>query len=100
MRRMIVLFLAIISIVFCFTGCSDDPGLGGTKDYTATTRGRLKAVPNQNDLYYDTDTRIVYIAFNEYMGNAGYGYMSPYYASNGFPYVYNPTTQHLEQING
>lgn len=50
------------------------------------------------DLYYDTNTKIVYILFNEGAGNAGYGYMSPYYAPNGMPYVYNVQTNSLKEI--
>ena len=50
------------------------------------------------DLYYDTNTKIVYILFNECAGYFGYGYMSPYYAPNGMPYVYNVQTNSLEEI--
>ena len=50
------------------------------------------------DLYYDTNTKIVYILFNECAGFSGYGYMSPYYALNGMPYVYNVQTNSLEEI--
>ena len=46
------------------------------------------------DLYYDTNTKIVYILFNEWAN----GYMSPYYAPNGMPYVYNVETNSLEEI--
>ena len=46
------------------------------------------------DLYYDTNTKIVYILFNEWAN----GYMSPYYAPNGRPYVYNVETNSIEEI--
>ena len=31
-------------------------------------------------------------------GFSGYGYMSPYYAPNGMPYVYNVETNSIEEI--
>ena len=36
--------------------------------------------------------------FNEGAGNAGYGYMAPYYAPNGIPYVYKVQTNSIEEI--
>lgn len=46
-------------------------------------------------LSYDSATRIVYI-FNK--NNYGSSY-TPYYATNGLPYKYNPETNTLEEIN-
>ena len=84
----------VICMLFCLSGC-----VSGAKNYSKHTNNRLLKVPNQHDLYYDANTKIVYIIFNEFSGSVGYGYMSPYYADNGFPYVYNATSGTLEEIN-
>lgn len=94
MKKFITILIAIC-LMFCLVGCTVE----GSKNYADRTNGRLIPVPTHQDLYYDTNTNIVYIVFNEYSGNCGYGYMSPYYADNGMPYIYNKTTQTLEEIN-
>lgn len=96
MKKFITILIAIC-LMFCLVGCSAP--VAGSKNYTKSTNNRLIQVPNQQDLYYDVNTNIVYIIFNESLGNSGYGYMSPYYADNGMPYIYNKTTQALEEIN-
>lgn len=91
-KKFIVLFLAAIIAVFSVGCTNEDP-----KNYTNLTAGRLIQT-TMSDLYYDANTKIVYIMFNEYVGYYGYGYMSPYYAPNGLPYIYNPQTNELEEI--
>ena len=95
MRNKIIVLILTVVLVFCLAGCSGTDA--GSKDYTTRTNGRLQPTIMQ-DLYYDTNTKIVYILFNEYAGYSGYGYMSPYYASNGMPYVYNLQTNSIEEI--
>lgn len=94
MRNKIIVLILTVVLVFCLTGCGVDTG---SKDYSKNTSGRLQSTGMQ-DLYYDTNTKIVYILFNEWAGYQGYGYMSPYYAPNGMPYVYNVETNSLEEI--
>lgn len=84
MRNKIITLILIVFLIFWMVGCT----FTGSKDYVERTNGRLQSTMMQN-LYYDTNTKIVYILFNECAGNSGYGYMSPYYAPNGMPYVYN-----------
>lgn len=91
-KKFIVLFLVAI-ITVSLVGCTSE----GSKDYTNRTSGRLIQT-TMSDLYYDANTKIVYIMFNECAGYSGYGYMSPYYAPNGLPYMYNPQTNELEEI--
>ena len=93
MRNKIIVLILTIFLVFCLAGCTS----AGSKDYTTRSNGTLQPTRMQ-DLYYDTNTKIVYILFNECAGYSGYGYMSPYYAPNGMPYVYNIQTNSLEEI--
>ena len=91
MRNKIIALILTVVLVLCLSGCSGTDA--GSKDYTKRTGGRLQPTMMQ-DLYYDTNTKIVYILFNEWAA----GYMSPYYAPNGMPYVYNVETNSLEEI--
>lgn len=92
--KKILALIVIVCMVFCLCGCSR-----GSKNYNKTTTGRLIPIVGQSDLYYDANTKVVYILFNECAGYTGYGYMSPYYADNGLPYVYNVESNTLEKIN-
>lgn len=55
-------------------------------------------IEGHDNLYYDPQEEIVYVIFSEMSGYKGYGYMSPYYASNGRPYGYDPHTGELVKI--
>lgn len=88
-----IALLIALCIALCCTGCT----FSGSKNYTSTTNSRLIEIANTTDLYYDANTKVVYIIFNEFTGDAGYGYMSPYYADNGLPYLYNTETNSLEE---
>ncbi len=94
MKKFITILITIC-LMLCFAGCTVE----GSKNYSERTNNRLIAVPTQQDLYYDINTKVVYIVFNEFAGETGYGYMSPYYASNGEVYLYNVETGALEEIN-
>lgn len=96
MRNKIIALILTVFLVFCLAGCCSATS-AGSKDYTIRTNGKLQPTMMQ-DLYYDTNTKIVYILFNECEGYSGYGYMSPYYAPNGMPYVYNVQANSLEEI--
>ncbi len=75
------LAILILIITFVCTGCA----MEGSESYERHTNLKETGIEN---LYYDLNTKIVYMLFNEYTGNAGYGYMSPYYAENGKPYIW------------
>lgn len=89
MRKKHPIIFAVITafvvtlLIFSLSGCA----MKGVKNYEANT-WRLSPVPNEQDLYYDTSTNVVYFIFNEGFGNRGFGYMSAYYAPNGLPYLY------------
>ena len=86
----------MLGLVLCISLCACKP-VAGSKNYE-TTSG-LVEITGQKNLYYDSNTKIVYFMFNEYLGNQGYGYMSPYYAPNGFPYRYDANNQTLIEID-
>lgn len=88
----------LIATVFCISLCACSTPTAGSKNYE-TTSG-LISITGQENLYYDSNTKIVYLVFNEYLGNQGYGYMSPYYAPNGLPYRYDANNQTLIEIDG
>lgn len=80
------IFLLSLLLVVFMTGCNNSKGI---KNYEETTNNILCQIPGDDYLYYDKNTNIVYIIFNENgTGYSSYGYMSPYYASNGKPYKY------------
>lgn len=91
MKKKIVIL--ILMICFLISGCSAE----GSKNYTSHTG--LMQVSGRENQYYDPETQIVYILFNEYSGYIGYGYMSAYYAPNGLPYRYDPLSNELMEIN-
>lgn len=97
MKKVIWFFLAI-----CFICCLSSCTYAGMKDYSETTNNRFIEVVGQDDLYYDANTKVVYVIWNEWniINDTGYGYMSPYYSSNGLPYSYNVETGYLEEIGG
>lgn len=93
MKKIIAIVLTLL-LCLTLTSCSTSEG---PKDYEQHTN--LVAVTGRDNLYYDPDTKIVYMIFNEGMGNTGFGYMSPYYADNGLPYLYDANSQTLVKIS-
>ena len=91
--KTIICLVALTISLLCLAGCAST----GSKDYIKNTNGRLRP-PAMQDLYYDTNTKIVYILFNECTGYSRRGYMSPYYAPNGIPYTYDESTNTLKEI--
>lgn len=88
--------LCIILALTCFglSGCT----YKGVKNYTDTTSNRLQPIETESDLYYDKDTKIVYMIFNEFIGNTGYGYMSPYYSGKGRLYRYDIESKKIVEL--
>ena len=94
MKKIFILLLSLM-LIFSFAGCGPTV-VEGSKNYENHTS--LISIPSQENLYYDFNTKIVYIIFNELSGNLGYGYMSAYYAPNGLPYIYDTETNTLIEI--
>lgn len=84
----------VLGLILCFgmTGCTSE----GSKNYD--NHSKLILIEGENDLYYYSTTHIVYIVFNEYSGNSGYGYMSPYYSENGKLCIYDTNTKQIVEI--
>lgn len=93
MKRFVLVFLIVC--MMCFqSGCVQS----NDENMVSTTNGRFMQVQNEQDLYYDIDTKIVYVMFIRSEGRqSATGYMSPYYANNGLPYIYNTETNSLEE---
>lgn len=73
-------------IIFTCSGCSVI-NVGEESGFVFGNQ-RLVQIQGEDDLYFDTNTKVVYIVCNEHIGNFGYGYMSEYIAPNGLPYKY------------
>lgn len=73
-------------IIFTCSGCSVI-NVGEESGFVFGNQ-RLVQIQGEDDLFFDTNTKIVYIAYHEYNFNQGYGYMSAYIAPNGLPYKY------------
>lgn len=93
MKKIIVPIVALI-LCCCLWACTDTRQSNQSEDFSG-----LVSIVGRNCLYYDQNTKIVYIMFRERGGYDGYGYMSPYYAPNGLPYIYDINSQSLIEIN-
>lgn len=95
-KRLFAIVLVCIVLLF-LVGCStSEPiqvNVSNSKDLSSNQFGTFININNQ--LKYDSATRIVYI-YN--LNGYGSSY-TPYYAPNGFPYKYNPETNTFEEIN-
>lgn len=94
MKKKFLVFALLAVLLMGLVACTSK----GTKGYESNTG--LIAIPGASDLYYDSQTKVVYFVFNECShGQYGYGYMSAYYAPNGLPYLYDPFNQELVEIS-
>ena len=89
-------FLMLIAVfILCISLCSCTQ-----EEINFKTNAGFIAITGEDNLFYDGDTKIVYIVYRERAGNGGYGFMSPYYAPNGLPYRYDANNQTLIEIDG
>ena len=98
-KRIISILSVLLLLTLCLsmTGCELSPVSAGGKCYSA--HSKLISIEGEDDLYYYSTTRIVYIVFNEYETRAGYGYMSPYYSENGKLCIYDCNTKQIVELN-
>ena len=90
MKRLVTIILVFL-LCINLAGCAPE---AGPKNYSQNTS--LIKIENKNDLYFDPDTKVVYFIFSESLNYGGYGYMSPYYAANGLPYLYDANSQSVQ----
>lgn len=97
---------AVFLVVISLTGCApSEPDLVpvnvNATNQTNTTRqvlGKEALIELGSGLYYDSVTGIVYW-WNGYLDGLRYDTTpTPYYATNGYPYRYNPETNTFEEI--
>lgn len=91
MKKKILATCSAILIFISLASCA-----AGSNNYASTAS--LIKVPNQENLYYHINTGVVYIVFNEYIADKGYGYMSPYYSENGNLYRYDLSENKMVEI--
>lgn len=104
-KRFVILMVCLGIAALCMSGCSEEtdrssPVSVGQNEHAGGEKlnigiDTLKEIGD--GLYYDVNTNIVY-----WWNGIFFGYPSttptPYYASNGLPYKYNPETNVLEEI--
>ena len=103
MKRLLVILVATVMIGL--TACGDNDvelvsvNVEGMQTIQPQTPIGIKAlVEIGNNLWYDQSTRIVYFWNGILVGYRSDTTPSPYYASNGLPYLYNPVTNAFELI--
>ena len=103
MRRKIIVGLVSCVLVFSLTGCGKttttlNVNVENSSDLHSNTFGNQSLIEIGSGLFYDSATRIVYMAHGT---NGVYESKTycPYYAPNGLPYKYNPKSNTFEEIN-
>lgn len=93
MKKAIILLSVFLLLSVCLCGCTTND-FTGEKFENHNKESNFVKIDGYQDLYYYAGTNIVYIIFNERAGGGtyatGYGYMAPYYSSNGKLCTYNP----------
>lgn len=93
------IFFCLLVMLLCLSLCACEVTIPLELSEDGENFIGFSAIPGENDLYYDADTKIVYIIFKERKGYGGYGFMSPYYSPNGFPYQYDANERTLVEID-
>lgn len=101
MRKKVAILLVSLGILFAISGCSeyvsaDTESKENVEESESQAIGLDAFKKIEDQLYYDINTKIVYFFNGPYA--ARHYLPTPYYASNGLPYKYNPETNTLEEI--
>lgn len=96
MKKKLTAFVLALCLVLVLAGCNSNP-IVANADYQ--THSFLINIQSRDCLYYDPSTSIVYFLLSEHNNSKrGFGYMSPYYAPNGLPYLYDVESGELVEI--
>ena len=103
MRRKIIVGLVSCVLVFSLVGCGKttttlNVNVKNGSDLHSTELGNQSLIEIGSGLFYDSATRIVYMAHGSDSAYESKTYC-PYYAPNGLPYKYNPESNTFEEIN-
>lgn len=96
MKKTFLKLSVIFVLLLTLSGCGSE-----SEALSITEPGSIAGVDLMNIngcLYYDTKTNIVYIWNGSFDYNTTATTPSPYYASNGLPYKYDPDTKQLKEI--
>lgn len=101
MRRNILILLTALLLSCSLAGCRSETvvvNVENEENIHNTTFGEDSLIKIGSGSWYDSTTRIVYW-WNGWLNTSEwYTAPSPYYASNGLPYKYNPETNTFEEI--
>lgn len=94
MKKKLTAFVLALCLVLVLAGCKQSAPYGEDAYEIITSLNHTK----YRNMYYDSSTKIVYIVITQTAWSRGYGYMSPYYAPNGLPYLYDVESGELVEI--
>lgn len=82
MKKKIILLFSCLLFISMLTACGNkDQLVGDNRELSESNE--IVPIKDSNYLYYDRNTKVVYIVTAECRGYDGYGFMSPYYSENG-----------------
>ena len=78
------IFYGLLAVILCFGLCWCEATIPSTINETSESFIGFSAIPDESNLYYDVDTKIVYIIFKERKGYGGFLFNFPFYDTHGF----------------
>lgn len=94
MKKKLIALVLALCLVLVLAGCKQSAPDGEDNYEIITSLAHTK----YRNMYYDTSTKVVYVVMIQTAYSRGYGYMSPYYAPNGLPYLYDVESGELVEI--
>ena len=93
MKKAFLKLSVVLVLLLTLSGCGSESSIIEPGSITG-----VDLINIDGCLYYDTKTNIVYIWNGFYYCYTTATTPSPYYASNGLPYKYDPDTKQLKEI--